>query len=299
MKNVAASVRDRLKNLARERHEDFQLVLTRYANERLLYRLTVSSHGPRFVLKGAALFTLWTGAPHRPSRDLDLLGSGDSSEAHMRDVFAAVVAIDIEDGVVFHANTLRAGPIREEQAYGGVRVTVDASIAGARIPLQVDIGFGDAITPDAQLVAFPALLNFAAPQIRAYPRETVVAEKLEAMVQLGLANSRMKDFYDVVVLSKRFAFEGDLLVRALRATFERRRTALPNIPPTALTLTFADDANKRSQWGGFVRKSGAQDADDLPTTVATIARFLVEPLMQAASSRSWAAKWPAGGPWSI
>jgi len=282
--NIGASVRARLLRLARERGEDFQLLVTSYANERLLYRLAVSSHASRFVLKGAALFTLWTGKPHRATRDLDLLGFGDPSEAHVRSVFADVLALYVgDDGVKFDSGSLQVGPIREEQEYGGVRVVVIAQVTSARVRLQIDVGFGDAITPNAVAVDFPPLLDFPAPRLLAYPRETVVAEKLEAMVQLGLASSRMKDFYDLVVLSRMFEFDGDLLVRAVRATFERRGTPLPMDLPLALTPAFATDRIKTTQWTGFVRKSGAGDVGDLPAAVADITGFAKEPLAAAAN----------------
>jgi predicted nucleotidyltransferase component of viral defense system len=227
-KDIGASVRARLSRLSRERGEDFQLVLTRYANERLLFRLASSRHAQRFVLKGAALFTLWTGKPHRATRDLDLLGFGEPGVDHVRGVFAEVLALDVaDDGVRFDLGSLAVGLIREEQEYGGVRVELVARITNAQVRLQVDVGFGDAITPEASVVEFPPLLDFPAPRLRAYPRETVVAEKLEAMVQLGMANSRMKDFYDVAVLARDFDFDGALLARAMRATFERRKTPLP------------------------------------------------------------------------
>lgn len=297
-KDVGASVRARLLRLARERGEDFQLLLTRYANERLLYRLAQSPHGSRFVLKGAALFTLWTGRPHRVTRDLDLLGFGDPSEAELRKVFAEVLSLDVgDDGVAFDPESLDIGLIREDQAYGGIRVVTTARVTTARVRLQIDVGFGDAITPAAITVDFPALLDFPAPRLSAYPRETVVAEKLEAMVQLGLANSRMKDFYDLVVLSRLFDFDGELLARAIGATFERRKTPLPVGPPLALTSEFAEDAAKKAQWAAFVRKTGASDAPDLPATVAAIARFVERPLDAAASPSSWTARWPPAGPW--
>jgi len=182
-KNISASVRARLAQRARDRGDDFQLVLTRYANERLLYRLATSVHADRFILKGAALFTLWVGQPHRATRDLDLLGFGDAGEAHLRDVFVEVLGRSMpEDGVAFDVEVLEVGPIRDDQEYGGVRVTTVARIAGAQVRVQVDIGFGDAVTPDAELVDFPVLLDFPAPRLRAYPRETVVAEKVDAMV---------------------------------------------------------------------------------------------------------------------
>ena len=297
VRNVGASVRARLLHLAKERGEDFQLVLLRYLNERLLFRLAASTHGPRFVLKGAALFTLWTGKPHRATRDLDLLGFGDPGEAHLREVFVEVLATAAQDdGVTFDLASLKVGPIREGQEYGGVRVEVIARVTSAQVPLQIDIGFGDAITPEAVVVEFPALLDFPAPRLRAYPRETVVAEKLDAMVQLGMANSRMKDFYDLVVLARLFEFDGALLARAIRATFDRRKTPLPHGLPVALQPGFAEDASKRSQWSGFVRKTAATDAGDLKDAVVAITAFVQEPLAAAAEG-TLAARWPPGGPW--
>jgi len=298
-KDIGASVRARLLRLARERGEDFQLLLTRYANERLLYRLAQSSHGARFVLKGAALFTMWTGKPHRATRDIDLLGFGDPSEAHARSVFAEVIALDAgDDGVRFDAGALEVEPIREDQEYGGVRVSITARVTSARVRLQIDVGFGDAVTPEATVVEFPSILGFPAPRLRACPRETVVAEKLEAIVQLGLANSRMKDLYDLAVLARMFEFNGDVLVRAIRATFERRKTPLPAAMPPALTTAFSTDTAKITQWTAFVRKSGAADAGDLTETVAMIAAFVKKPLLAASGEVTFTVRWPAGGPWT-
>ena len=298
-KDIGASVRARLLRLARERGEDFQLVLTRYANERLLYRLASSEHASRFVLKGAALFTIWTGEPHRATRDVDLLGFGDPSEEHIRSVFAEVLAVEVDDdGVRFDATALDVGPIRGEQDYGGVRIVLTAQVTSAKVRLQVDVGFGDAITPDAVNVDFPPLLDFPAPNLRAYPRETVVAEKLEAMVKLGQANSRMKDFYDLAVLSQTFAFEGELLARAIVATFARRGTPLPTELPVALTPEFTDDRMKTTQWGAFLRRSGASSPGELRDVAATIARFLAEPLAAAATESTFGKRWAPGGSWS-
>ncbi len=298
-KNIAESVRARLAQRARDRGEDFQLVLTRYANERLLYRLATSSHADRFILKGAALFTIWVGHPHRPTRDLDLLGFGDAGEGHLREVFVDLLGrVMPDDGVVFDVEGLHVGPIRDDQEYGGVRVTTTATIAAARVRIQVDIGFGDAVTPSAELVDFPTLLDFPAPQLRAYPRETVVAEKVEAMVQLGMANSRMKDFFDVAMLADLFPFDGALLACAIRATFARRLTALPHGLPVALTDAFANDASKRTQWKAFARKAGIDTTLDLPTTVERLARFASKPLEIASTDAPWGGAWLAGGPWS-
>lgn len=297
-KGVGASVRARLLQLARERGEDFQLVLTRYANERLLFRLASSAHAQQFVLKGASLFTLWTGKPHRATRDLDLLGFGIPGEEHVRQVFAEILALDVpDDGMRFDLDTLAVGLIREEQEYGGVRVELVARVTNAQVRLQVDVGFGDAITPEASIVEYPTLLDFPSPRLRAYPRETVVAEKLEAMVQLGMANSRMKDFYDIAVLARDFDFDGDLLTRAVRATFERRKTPLPVSLPVALTSTFADDPSKETQWSGFVRKAGVNDAGSLADTVTAVGAFAEKPLLAAARGTSLTATWHAPGPW--
>lgn len=204
----------------------------------------------------------------------------------------------VDDGVRFDVASLDAGPIREDQDYGGVRLTLRAEIGSALVRLQVDVGFGDAITPGPELIEFPPLLDFDAPKMRAYPRPTVVAEKLEAMVKLGIANSRMKDFFDVVVMARMFSFDGIQLVRAIRATFERRGTALPKALPLALTDEFALDATKSTQWAGFVRKSGAStEVGDLPEVVRAARGFLADPLAACHPSETWAAEWKPGGPW--
>lgn len=298
LENVSASVRARLMDLARRRGDDFQLVLLRYANERLLYRLATSRHASRFVLKGAALFTLWTGKPHRATRDIDLLGFGAPGVDHVREVFAEVLALDVvDDGVQFDAASMSVGLIREDEVYGGVRIELVAHLTNAQVRLQVDVGFGDAITPEANVVEFPPLLEFPAPRLQAYPRETVVAEKLEAMVKLGIANSRMKDFYDIAVLARDYDFDGELLARAIRATFERRQTPFPTSPPVALTADFAEDATKKTQWSGFVRKAGARDAATLAETIVSVRTFVDEPLATAAGRAPSPGTWRAGGPW--
>lgn len=298
-RDIAASVRARLLNRARERGDDFQLVLTRYLNERLLYRLSQSPHGSGFVLKGATVFTVWTGEPYRATRDVDLLGFGDPSEERLRTIFRDVLSVDVpDDGVWFRPESLAVEPIRADQEYGGIRVTVDSGVAAARVRLQVDVGFGDAITPEAVVAELPTLLEFAPPRLRVYPRETVVSEKLEAMVTLGLLNSRMKDFYDLSVLSRTFAFDGALLQRAIRATLERRGTPLPASMPVALTEEFAGDATKQTQWKAFCRKSGATSVGNLPAVVMEIERFLGEPLLAASRGEDFRRSWPVGGPWS-
>ena len=297
--DIGASVRARLLRLARERGEDFQLMLTRYAGERLLFRLSASGHAQQFVLKGAALFALWTGKPHRATRDLDLLGLGDPGVEHVRKIFSEVLAYEvIDDGVHFDLATLTVGLIREDQEYGGVRAEVVARVTNAQVRLQVDVGFGDAITPEAMVVELPPLLDFPAPRLRAYPRETVVAEKLEAMVKLGMANSRMKDFYDVAVLARSFTFDGDLLTRAIRTTFERRKTPLPTTTPVALTAAFAEDPAKNTQWAGFMRKAGIGAGDTLAETIAAVRALVEAPLLAAAGAGPVPKSWQAGKAWA-
>lgn len=295
---LAASILNQLRRLARERGDDMQFVLLRHVNERLLYRLAQSDYVDSFVLKGAALFTLWTGGPHRATRDIDLLGFGDASEIRVRDVFRTILSLDVvEDGVTFDLSTMMVSSIREQQEYDGVRIAVTAYLATARVRVQVDVGFGDAITPQALSVDFPTLLNLPAPHLRVYPRETVVAEKLEAMVLLGSANSRMKDFYDVARLARDFSFDGGELARALCATFERRGTQIPQTPPVALTDDFAEDPLKRSQWSGFTRKANVTDLPTLAEAVEEVRRFLAEPLESLARGERFVGTWSPGGPW--
>jgi predicted nucleotidyltransferase component of viral defense system len=215
--NVPASVRQRLLNLAGQTNQDFGLLLTKYALERLLYRLSVSNHRDDFVLKGALLFQLWTSEPCRPTRDLDLLGQGDGSTERYRTIFTKLCSQEVEDdGLTFLSDTIRVEKIRDEEDYEGVRVLLTAHLANARIPLQIDVGFGDVISPGPVELEYPTLLPFPAPKLRAYSKESVVAEKFEAMVKLGMANSRMKDFYDLWVMARRFEFRGPSFRRQSR-----------------------------------------------------------------------------------
>jgi len=274
IRNIAASVRAKLLQLSKVNGQSFDLVLTRFALERLLFRLGESPHSGRFVLKGAMLFMSWFDDPHRGTRDLDLLGFGDPDPQAMLEIFRDILAIEIDDGVIFDIDGLRVDRIREEVEYGGLRLRTTASISGARISLSIDIGFGDALEPGAETLDYPALLDFPAPRLRAYARETVIAEKFQAMVALGRANSRMKDFYDIWVLSRSFDFDDDRLARAIAATFSRRGTPISVEPPDALTAAFATDEHKPRQWTAFVEDVALQPGD-LADVVADIAAFLL------------------------
>lgn len=298
-KNLAASVRDRLLALARERGEDFQLLLTRYGLERLVYRLSQSPHRDRFILKGAMLFVIWSGVPHRTTRDIDFLGSGDNSQDGIAAVFRDLCAIRVQsDGVTFDGDSVRVEPIRDVTEYGGMRVTLTGELANARIPIQVDIGFGDVVTPGAIETDYPALLDQPAPKILAYPRETVIAEKYQAVVALGMANTRMKDFYDLWVIARCFEFDGKVLKQALKKTFARRRTGLPIGTPPGLSTDFSQDRQKNTQWNAFMAKTLVEvDPPSLADVCACLNAFLGPPAHAAVENRVFAEKWPPGGPW--
>ena len=252
-RNVGASVRQRLLNLAKARGQPLELLLTRYALERLLHRLSLSPHRERFVLKGALLLTTWFDEPHRATRDLDLLGFGDPSEDALLAVLREVMMIAVDDGVSFDTAKLKIQPIREDVDYGGSRLSTTALLSGARIPIVVDVGFGDAIEPGAEDIELPVLLDLPSPRLRAYPLETVIAEKLHAMVTLGMANSRMKDYYDVWMLTRAFTLDPIRLRRAVDATFARRDTSLLASVPEGLSDAFAADPGKQAQWQAFAR----------------------------------------------
>jgi predicted nucleotidyltransferase component of viral defense system len=270
--NIAASVRSRLLNLSRQRNEPFQLLLTRFVLERLLYRLSQTGHRDRFVLKGAMLMATWFAEPFRPTRDLDLLGFGDPEPEAMLAVFREVCGVAADDGVVFDVAALTVESIRDDMEYGGLRMKTNATLDGARIRVLVDVGFGDAA--EAEEKELPVLLDLPAPRIRAYRPEAVIAEKFQAMVLLGRANSRMKDFYDIWLLTRSREVEPDRLTRAIRATFDRRRTTIPADRPDALTPAFAADAQKQQQWAAFAANLGLKPGS-LAEVIDEIAAYLM------------------------
>lgn len=299
-RNIGHSVFQRLLNHSRTRGEDFNLLLFRYGIERLLYRLSVSPHADRFILKGASLFLVWKGQNYRVTRDADLLAFGPADTDHLTIIFKELcqTASDNADGIEFMPDTIRAVPIREEQAYEGIRVTLLAMLHQARIPIQIDIGFGDAVTPEPERIEFPTLLDNPPPQLFAYPRYTMVAEKFEAMVRLGMANSRMKEFYDVWLLSRLFEFDGWTLCDAIRNTFRRRSTPLPDRLPMVFTDEFRKDAQKQTQWRAFVRKSKPEDVPgEFDHVVGGIAAFLTPVIDAARGDDHFELSWAEGGLW--
>jgi predicted nucleotidyltransferase component of viral defense system len=281
-KNIAVSVRAKLKNKAKEKQVEFQNLLVRFGNERLLYRLSVSAYQNSFLLKGAALFAIWTGEPHRPTKDMDLLGFGKNDIPTLENIFREICQIEGEDGVEFLIESIKGTEIRAEKIYQGVRITLSASLDGARIPLQVDIGFGDAVTPSAQTETIETILDLPKPTLRIYPKETVIAEKFEAMVKLGIGNSRMKDFWDVQFLIKNFLFEGILLQKAIKATFANRETSVPTNLPIALTEIFTKNADVIADWAAFIKRNRITSDADLEAVIESL-RVFFEPIMEAES----------------
>lgn len=296
--NLSASILARLLTLARERGDDYSLLLNRFGLERLLCRLSLSPHGDRFLLKGALLFALWYDAPHRPTRDADLLGFGSDDAGRLIATFRELASMELGDGIVFDPQSVRADVIREDNPYGGTRINLVARIGSARCALQIDVGFGDAVTPEPTTVVFPTLLQgFEAPSLRVYPVYTVIAEKYHAMVTLGLANSRMKDFYDLTVIARRTELDGATLAHAIEATFSRRATTLPKVRPVSLTHQFSEDDSKLRQWQAFLNKNHIA-AVGLADTVSLLDLLLWPPTEVAIRQSDATAMWrPQTGRW--
>lgn len=298
--NLPASIRQKLLNLARERNEDFGLILTKYGLERTLFRLTKSKYREVFILKGALLFELWTEQRYRPTRDADFLATGDNSPERFLHIFREISKIEVEDdGLRFDPKTVRAERIKEDADYEGVRVTFTAFLEKAQIPIQVDIGFGDAITPGPVETRYPTLLDLPSPQLLAYPRETVISEKLEAMVKLGIANSRMKDFHDLLSLSITFEFNGETLTEAVRATFKQRGTDLPAAGvPLAFTPEFFEDENKIKQWNAFCNKNKPYvQPIEFRDAVARIKSFLLPVIKSMQQGQTLNSTWTPAHAW--
>jgi predicted nucleotidyltransferase component of viral defense system len=288
-KNIAASIRQRLLNIARVQKIEFQLILTRFALERFLYRLSQSKYSNDFVLKGAMLFQVWGGSSHRPTRDLDLLSFGEPDIAYFTKTITEICDQDFsDDGLLFHSESILLERIKEEDEYQGLRTTMIATLDSARIPLQIDIGFGDAIIPAPANIDYPTLLDLPIPKLRAYAKETVIAEKFHAMVHRGIANSRMKDFYDIWVLATTYSFGAKVLKDAIESTFKRRDTQLPIEPPLALTTEFAEDTTKMAQWSAFIRKGKllAPESITLKQVVPILEKFIVPAIMPSTESEN-------------
>jgi len=269
----AVSVHDRLLAKARAGGSDFNLLLTRYALERFLYRVSASRFQESFLLKGALLFSLWYDTPRRPTRDADLLGLEAKDSDEMAAVFREICAVSCDDGMSFLADSIHSMEIREDARYGGIRIDLIGMLGTARCPVQIDVGYGDAVTPAPDFARFPAILeDNPAPILRTYPRETVIAEKLEAIVSLGMANSRMKDFFDLQILIQDYPADRSLAVEAIRRTFERRGTPISGSLPVGLSEEYAQDPTKLVQWRAFLKKNKLE-APTLSEVVRVLREF--------------------------
>lgn len=298
-KNIAASVQGRLLNLSRATQRPFQELLQYFAMERFLYRLSKSPHRASFLLKGALMLHVWDAPLARATKDLDFLGHLESSPGNVQRVIREICAEDVEpDGMEFDATSVETARIKEGADYEGVRARFIGRIGKARVAMQIDVGFGDIVTPRAEPLRYPTLLEFAAPELWGYPRETVIAEKFHAMVYLRTMNSRMKDFYDVWLLAKHHAFEGTPLANAIAATFANRETAI-DLEPVAFTSEYTEQATTLAQWSAFRKRLPGPSC---PASLAELTRFLAEFLLPVASAlgnrESFDRRWPAGGPWS-
>ena len=298
-KNLAASVHARLMNRARADGRPFQELLQYYAMERFLFRLSRSPDSGRFVLKGALLMRAWDAPLARPTKDIDLLGHLQNSIDGIVAAISRACTLEVEaDGMVFDPSTIIGQRIKEDAEYEGVRVCFVGRLGRARVPMQIDIGFGDAVVPRPQNIDYPTLLDFPAPRLAGYPRETVISEKYQAMVMLGIGNSRMKDFFDVWSLARGFAFDGPQLCAAIEATFRHRQTPLPPEPPLPLTEAFANDRGKQTQWSAFVRKGQlASMVPSLADVIDSLHQFLMPPTRALVDGEAFGMQWKAGGPW--
>lgn len=294
----AESIRQRLRNELRKRGEDVTLGLQRYAVERLLYRLGRSRHRERFVLKGATLFAIW-GTAYRPTRDIDFTGYGSSEQADVIRAFREICLTPDDVGsLVFDGDSITVEPIRDGSEYDGLRIRLKARLGGSEITVQIDVGFGNAIVPGPEEKEYRTILGDPPPRILAYPPESVVAEKLNAMVTLGERNSRFKDFYDLYAMAGAFRFDGSTLVRAVRATFERRATPIDPALPTPLTAPFYANAQRLAQWRAYVNSKGLTGAPtDFQQVGDLLARFLQPVWEGVLGAGESAGDWPPGGPW--
>lgn len=296
--NVAASVRQRLLNKARETDRPFSELLQYFAMERFLYRLSKSVHADKFVLKGALMFTAWHAPVTRPTVDIDLLGITDNSVEAIVTVVKDICRQEVEpDGLVFDPAGVEGERIVEDADYTGVRARFRGTLGTARIIMQLDIGFGDVVVPKPESTDYPTILDLPAPILRGYSRESAVAEKFEAMVKLGVLNSRVKDFFDIWLLSRQFDFDGRTMARAMTKTFATRGTTIP-ADPVALTDAFAKEAARQAQWQAFVRKSRLQDVPaDFAEIVKAVAVFLGPITRALAAGEDFQGSWQAPGPW--
>jgi len=299
IRNIPASVHQRLLTKARESSRPFNELLQHFAIERFMYRLSKSPYADRFILKGALMLSAWSGSMSRPTMDIDLSGRIENDPAKiaaaMKEVCKMVV---VEDGMTFDPETVTAMRIMDDAGYQGVRVRIRGFLGNARVAVQADIGFGDVIVPGPLKVTYPVLLDFPPPELSGYSMESTIAEKFHAMVKCGILNSRIKDFHDIWMLSRSFDFRGAILAKAIETTFANRDTPVP-VDPAVFDDSFPKDKDKNVQWRGFIRKSRLSGApDSFADIVAGVKMFLEPPAIALAGQRMFRSRWKAPGPWS-
>lgn len=299
-RNIAASVRQRLLNRSKEIHRPFNELLQRFGNERFIYRLSRTSHADQFVLKGALMFTAWKTPVSRPTKDIDLLGRIDNSIETIVGIMKDACDQKVEpDGVIFNAVSVEGTTIMEDADYAGVRIRLYGHLDNARIAIQIDIGFGDVVSPAPRKITYPTILDFPAPKLKGYSRESTIAEKFLAMVKLRELNSRMKDFYDIWLLSRQFDFKGQTLATAIRKTFANRKIKIPS-RPMAFEESFGRDQAKKTQWQAFIHKSKLEDVSaDFADVVQTIRKFLGPIAESLSGDNLFTGDWIAPGPWQV
>ncbi len=290
-KNMGHSVNTRLKNYALQNKIQFEYVLLRYATERFFFRLGRSSLSKHFILKGASAFSVWFGPMFRVTRDADLHYSGNPDPEFLMKCFQKICLTEVPpDGVRFDLDSMRYFEIRKEQQYKGTRITFYAHIDQARVPLQFDIAVGDAVYPEAETMEYPELLDLGAPAIKVYPQYTVIAEKFQTLTVLGMKNSRLKDFFDLWLLSESFDFDFLILQTAIHGTFQRRGTPIPDDFPISLTEDFYSNPLKQSQWNAFIQKIKPERSPaTLEEAVQRIILFLRPFVIKDSTPETWKA----------
>jgi hypothetical protein len=299
IKNIEASVRALLQNKARETNRPFAEVLQYYGMERFLYRFSRSKYADKFILKGALMFTVWQVPERRTTIDIDFSARYDNQTAAIEKVIQDVCKVSVPpDGLVFDSKAVRGQKIKEDADYEGVRVKFRGFLERARIPMQIDVGFGDTIYPTPKTINYPVILDFPAPYLKGYPVESVVSEKFEAMVKFGLLNSRMKDFYDIWLMMRQFDFDGLKLVEALKRTFGHRKTPLPEHKTLFAEEIYDETSDRQTLWSAFLKKTDIKYAPEkLRTTAREIEQFLNKPLDAIRRTQEFNKEWKAAGPW--
>ena len=299
IKNLSSSVKARLQNKAKETNRSFSEILQYYGMERFLYRFSRSKYADKFILKGALMFTVWQVPERRTTLDIDFLAYYDNQIASIEKVIKDVCGIKVEpDGLVFDLQTVKGQTIKEDADYEGVRVKFIGFLERSRIPMQIDVGFGDIIYPRPEVIDYPVILDFPMPHLKGYPVESVASEKFEAMVKLGLLNSRMKDFYDIWLMIRQFNFDGIQLAEALRRTFKYRKTSLPQKKTLFAEEIYDEKSDRQTLWKAFLKKGGIGHAPEmLSTTARQIEKFLIEPLDAIRKDNNFNKKWEIPGLW--